>query len=534
MLLKKATFIFIFFLFFADAVLAQPNFEIGIFPSPINNFPALHSGAFASYQGNWIYIGGRIDGLHNFNTTTGFETYNRNDSVFVFNPSTQQLLSTSLDVLPIDIYESLVTANSSFCRADSMLYIVGGYGNSSNAGYITFQTLTAVNLNSLISNMTAYQSIVNDFRQIIDTNMAISGGALAKIDSTFYLVMGHKFNGRYDKNSPSIFFTQRYSNQIRKFNITDDGVNLSVNNFTSVTDAVQMHRRDYNLCPQIFPNGEVGVTAFGGVFQPNANQPYFNPIDITSSGYNVQTSFSQNLEQYTTAHAGIFDNVSNEMHNIFFGGMSMYVYDSATSTLVSDTLVPFVNTISDVVRNTIGSLSEYQLSTSMPALIGTNAEFIIDAATPVLNEGIIDLTSLPISSRIGYVVGGIESDAPNISNIDPVGMSRPSATIYEVWLTKTTGVNHIKIESEISELKITPNPAARNCEVSFSLLKPIDKIEMKLVDASGKIFYQRTFKNLNAGLQNFSVDLNKFSSGIYFCNVNALSLTRTVVLEVVK
>ena len=66
-------------------------------------------------------------------------------------------------------------------------------------------------------------------------------------------------------NNPT--FTQTYSNQIRKFTIDNSGSNLSYANYETITDAVHLHRRDYNLVPQVFPNGELGYTISSGVFK---------------------------------------------------------------------------------------------------------------------------------------------------------------------------------------------------------------------------------------------------------------------------
>lgn len=57
-------------------------------------------------------------------------------------------------------------------------------------------------------------------------------------------------------------FVQEYTNSVRRFKIIDDGVNLSVVHLPSFVDSDQLHRRDYNVVPQIMPNGEEGLTVF--------------------------------------------------------------------------------------------------------------------------------------------------------------------------------------------------------------------------------------------------------------------------------
>ena len=59
---------------------------------------------------------------------------------------------------------------------------------------------------------------------------------------------------------------KKYTNEIRTFKINDNGTDLIIYDYTATNDPDNLHRRDYNMSPQIFPNGELGFTAFSGVF----------------------------------------------------------------------------------------------------------------------------------------------------------------------------------------------------------------------------------------------------------------------------
>ena len=113
---------------------------------------------------------------------------------------------------------------------------------------------------------------------------AVTGGHLGKIGNTFYLIGGHRFDGRYNPMGHPTY-TQTYVDGIRKFTINNSGSQLSYANYTSITDEVHLHRRDYNLLPQIFPDGTEGYTLSSGVFQPTIDLPFLYPVDITASGY---------------------------------------------------------------------------------------------------------------------------------------------------------------------------------------------------------------------------------------------------------
>ena len=170
-------------------------------------------------------------------------------------------------------------------------------------------------------------------------------------------------------NNPT--FTQTYTNAIRRFQIIDNGVNLSVNTVSVTIDSLELHRRDYNVVPQIMPNGEEGLTAFSGVFLPTIDLPYTNCVNIDSTGYTVNNNFTQLYNQYHCAHIPLYSSTNNEMHTLFFGGIAQY-YDSLGIT-VQDNNVPFVN-------NVIGAFIHSLL---ISAIKGTSLSLILSKGSPL-------------------------------------------------------------------------------------------------------------------------------------------------------
>ncbi len=515
------------------AVNAQQNFDIHVQPSTVTNAPAIHSGAFAVHNGKWIFLGGRIDGLHIMQANQAFGTFGRNDSVFVFDPVANTRMAASVTQLPFIMYEALGSSNMESFQDENHLYMIGGYGKSDSTGiYTTFPSLISIDLDSIISKVTAASSIVSCFRQVLDTNLAVSGGELEKIDSTYYLTFGHYFEGTYAETPSFGTFIQRYTHQIRKFNINDDGVNLSISNYIALEDTDVFHRRDYNLVPQIFPTGEFGLTAFGGVFQKNANQPFLTPIDITASNVQHQSSFNENLNQYTTSTLPIYDSLNNHMHTVFFGGMSLYTMDTATTTLVQDTLVPFVQTISKVTRDNVGGLTEYLMTESMPGFLGTNSFFIPDPAVRYLPGGILDLNSISGNQRVGFIVGGIKSDAPNIGRLDPVGMSRPNAIVYDVFVDKTNNdVAEIQVNNNINNLIVYPNPVSKLLNIDFSV-PASTQCEVAIYSLKGKLVKTIMNDHLQKGAKHLSVSVEGMKSGIYLCKISTPIAKKVVKLIV--
>jgi hypothetical protein len=531
--MKKNIFLLFLFLFFYEAK-AQQVFTVSIAPSSITAMPPVHSGAFAEWNGKWIFIGGRIEGLHNFQSGLAFTTGGRNDSVFVVDPITNLRWSAYAGSLPVDLFESICSNNMEFYTDSSTLYMIGGFGRQDSiTSWTTFPLLTAVDLNGLSNAVINGTNISSYFRQMVDTNLAVAGGQLQKIDSTYYLVFGQKFEGVYTNyNSP--LFTQHYTSEIRKFNINDNGTTLSISNYSTIQDTDNFHRRDYNLIPQIFPNHDYGFTAFGGVFQKFANLPYLNPVDISSSSTQLNSTFNQNLNQYETAAIPVYDSLNNFMHTIFFGGMSLYTYDTATMTLVQDTMVPFVKTISKVSRNGAGNLLEYNLPIEMPSLIGSNARFIPDHSISFYYNNILNLNSLSGNTKVGWIVSGIQSDFANVSNLDPGSMSRANTVVYDVYVDKSpANIQHQQIKSSVNNLFVYPNPSHGIFTIEFSVNKK-STVDADVFNTSGKKIASLFKGIISDGKIKLHWDATHAKPGIYFCRIKSVGLSKAVMMVVAE
>lgn len=501
-------------------VKAEEFFRVEIEETNIANAPAIHSGAVFSYNGNWFIIGGKTNGLHGFNAIDPFSLNNSNQSIYVINPTTQNVSSISTTSLPIELRQAITVNNMQFYKEDSTLYLIGGYGwNDSAQQFLTSRALVAVNL-KLLNDVVINQgnNLADCFRIIKDERLAVTGAHLRKIDSTYYLVFGHLFDGTYSRTGG--IATQRYTREIKKFNIEDDGVNLSISNYNTIYDSLNFRRRDYNLAYQVFPNRTIGLTAFTGVFLETINQPYLNTIDITASGYNVNNTFNQNLSQYHNAVMPIYDSVSNFMHTVFFGGMAMYYRDSVSNTIVYDSNVPFIRTLSMVTRDSLNNMTEYELTAKFPAFLGTNAEFIINNDTAVFSKDILHLNKLSGKTLVGYIYGGIESPEKNISDIDP-GLSFPSSRIFKVYLNKNpedttiTNAINVKVEEPL-QVKTYPNPFKNS--ISFEIEnKKQSAYTLSLYDASGAFI-----KTLFAGndlSKSITWQAKQLSKGIYYAEI---------------
>lgn len=515
---------------------AQESFEydLQLIPVSIPGFPGLHSYAFGQYNGKWVFIGGRRDGLHARQPFNAFPAAQNNTDIFVADVQTQQYWSAPLSSLSAGLREQLQSTNMNFFQDGNTLYILGGYAYSATAAdHITFPNLTSVDVPGLIQAVVAGTSITSYFKQISDGNFAVTGGHLGKIGNTFYLVGGHRFDGRYNPmGNPT--YTQTYTNQIRKFTIDNSGSLLSIANYTEITDPVHLHRRDYNLLPQIFPDGTPGYMISSGVFQINDDLPFLYPVDITETGITPQTGFNQYLSNYHSAVAALYDSAENRMHNLFFGGMSRYYYQN--ETLIEDNQVPFIKTISRVTRFADGTLQEFKLPLEMPSLKGASAEFIPNEQLPVAFSDIVKLNAITADTFIiGHIVGGIQSTTLNPFGANQTANTSADNTIYAVRLINTS-VDHtaLPVNTNPFDFTINPNPAQQDIRIQYHLKDPAE-VHYFITTADGRIVSNGTLGKQSAGNHTQVFSLQEAENGqVLFVSLvfnNLYYVTRKAVLQ---
>ena len=500
------------------------NFEIEIEAVTIANSPGVHSYSWGlDSLGRWLVVAGRIDGLHQRQPFAAFSASDNNTNAFVIDPESEEVWSASLSSLPTSIFEQLQSTNQEFFQRGNQLYAIGGYGYSATVGdHITYPYLTAINVDEVTNAIINENSIAPFFRQISNEKMAVTGGYLGYLDSVFYLAGGQYFEGRYNPMGPNHGpgFIQEYTDAIRKFKILDDGVNLSIAEFSETIDTDNLHRRDYNMAPQFFPNGDLGFTMFSGVFQKDVDLPFLNSVDITPSGYTVNNNFNQYLSQYHSAHLPIYDEENNTMHTVFFGGMSQFTLTD-NGNLLEDENVPFVKTISRVTRFSNGDMEEVKLNIEMPTLVGAGAEFIPHPTAPFILTEVLKLDDISEQKKlVGYIYGGIESSEENIFFSNDGNQSIASNVIFKVFVKQTTtNTKDLTVSGEnVFQIKIYPNPT--DSQVVIEYFNPNkEKVNIELSDLNGKKIATIFQGEADEGLQKVLYQIPDIANGMYFISI---------------
>lgn len=467
---------------------AQNNFPYRIELSPllINQLPGLHSYAYGTHQGKWLIVGGRRDGIHARQPFNAFPSSHNNTSLYVIDPVQQQFWSTTISGLATPLAEQLQSSNINFYQHGDTLVLVGGYAFSASSNdHKTFDGLITIVVSSTIQAIINSQPVSGFIKRIADPQFAVTGAQMGYLNGEFILVGGHRFDGRYNPmGNPT--YTQTYTNQIRKFLVNNSGALPQVSFLSPLTNALHLHRRDYNLLPQIFPGGAFGYTISSGVFQTSVNLPFLYPVDINTSGITPVTSFSQYLSNYHSAKAFVYDSVADIMHSLFFGGMSQY--SMSNGQLVQDNNVPFVKTISRLSRNGLGVLQEFQHTEEMPGLKGSSAEFIPNPALPYKAHDIVHLSRISTDTLLlGHIYGGIQSPSANPFTNNITSTTTADTTVYQVWLIKTNLQSYTPVEAqETFSFEIHPNPASSQATISMYLKTP-STLSYLLSDLQGNL-----------------------------------------------
>lgn len=81
--------------------------------------------------------------------------------------------------------------------------------------------------------------------------------------------------------------------------------------------------------------------------------------------------------------------------------------------------------------------------------------------------------------------------------------------------------------------RVYPNPAANSATLVLELNRNADMV-VSLYDMSGRMVKQIFYGQKTAGSQSFDIDLNNVNSGLYFVNIAADGMQKTVKLSVIK
>lgn len=519
--MNKIIFTLSFFLSLSLSAQRSSEFQFQLEPVNIPGLPGLQSYAFGQYQGQWLILGGRLDGLHQRQPRFSFDEAGHNDQIYLVDPQSQSLQNFSIQGFNANLRAQLRATNLQFYQKDSLLYLVGGYGIHPSTGqHQSHPYLCVVDLPGLFSAAAQNQNLEPYFHQVTHQNFAVTGGYLAQLQDLFLLVGGHRFDGRYNPmNGPS--FTQSYTNAARPFRLSGSAFSPLVQWLPEIVDSALLHRRDYNVAPSITPQGDLELISFAGPFQYTANIPFLNIAHIDSQSVREESGFAQYYHHYHCPKIGLYDSLNNAMHHVFFGGMAQY-YDSA-GLLIQDDEVPFVESIARVSRDANGQYREELLPQKMPGLLGSGAEFIPLPGLALAGPKILDLQNLVGDSLlIGHIYGGIESSARNIFFVNNGSQSQASDNLYAVYLLRGQALGQAQINPQSHDgwqLQIFPNPTEGFLQLQ--LYRPrSENLSIQVYDQHGRLMWKEK-RRAEKGPNRLNLKLQNLPQGMYHLQLSA-------------
>lgn len=495
---------------------AQAPFSVEVVPLQVNGSPGLHSFAAATHNDKWLFLCGRINGLHGFVPPPGpFPTSGANPNIWVVDPTGNQTWSAPITSLPAGVQEQLLSNNPQFWQDGNTLYIIGGFGHigSGGMGFTTLNYLTAVDVSGLMDAVMNGTSLTPYFRQISDNRLKVTGGELGKIGNTFYLAFGHDWEGGYNRDNPAVG-TQIYTHEVRAFEILDNGTTLSLANYVAWRDTVNYRRRDLTVVPSVKVDGSPILEAFGGVFRADADLPHLKPITIDASGPQMSATFEQMTNHYTAAHLSLFDSLTGDRHNLIFGGIGMYYFDPVQQTLILDSLVPFVDNITLLTKNAADVWQESILNTRMPGLLGANAFILQPDGLPEIGEHVIRLDKLSGRTLVGYFFGGIAATQPNN------GPSSANNQVFEIYLTPgSVSASHPAEVASPIRFEGFPNPTDGFMQFSCTI-PTAGPLSLTVFDLSGRAIQEIANGEYAPGTHVFKGQLRDLPTGIYIARLS--------------
>lgn len=425
--------------------------------------PGIQSYNTAKYQGEYLFVLGRTNGLHGFNNDpNNFPPSEQNRTFYVVDFENQVIHSRSLldpsSGLTLDQIESLSATAAQGDQVKDTLYLCGGYGfRTAVNNFTTFDTLTALDLPGVFAWVKKLDNgckLSSFIRQTNDPTFQITGGDMHRLGERFptLLVMGNKFEGAYFQPGS----VQEYSEQIRRFYINDDGKTLDFELLPPLpaNKNPNYHRRDLNVVPVLFKNAQRkllrGLVALSGVFTPGAPPGIWTvPVSITPNGTPSMadplnpTTFKQGMNNYISPTIGLFSCKTGNMFVILLGGITYGFFENGV--FKTDDKFPFTDQITTVKINADRKFSQYLMNAEYPVILstqanqgnrllfGASAEFIpsVRLSSIQFGNGIFQLDKICEPLLLGYIVGGIQSTLPNTNTMSD---SSVSPYIFKVTL----------------------------------------------------------------------------------------------------
>ena len=468
----------------------------------------LHSYSAAKYDGLWVLMAGRTNGIHGFASTSAFPTESQNRDIWVIDPVNMQTWHRTLDEFQgFSEYEfnAVTSVNNQFYTRGDQLYMIGGYGvqtteSDGTENFGTFDTLSAVDLPGIIDWVQNGTGIASDNIRIIQhPTLKVTGGDVEEIAGRTHLVFGQDFDGTYNPGSNG-----SYTNQVRSFEIIDDGTNLSIANASVTPPVDEYRRRDLNVFATMRLDGKgglkEGITALSGFFTP---PPGFGawtvPVEIDENGIpdvgglpdpDAPGTFRQGFNGYHSAKVGLFSESNGEMHEILFGGISLQEYDPVNEVVNTDSLLPFINNITSVVVDGGGNYSQHYLG-EFPELFdldgnrlrfGANAEFFLADGLSIYDSEVIQLDAITGEVTIGYIFGGLTSNQPH--PLFGSGVSAASNTLFRVTLKPVTVLGDADGNGQFNNLDIASFVLALTNPAAYQAMHP-DVEPIVVLDMNG-------------------------------------------------
>lgn len=408
-------------------------FTISIDTAPFNLPSGIHSGVFAKWDGKWLLMSGRSNGMHGFGVNP-FPPSLQNTTAYVVDFATQTVYTRDLDDASSGLtqaqIDTLSVTSPQYAQNGRTLYITGGYGyDTEGDSFGTKPVLTAIDVPDLmawIMEAPSAKPAAASVRQTVNSWVQVTGGYMSILDNHLrgLLIFGQNFTGVYTPASNG-----DYTKQVRRFQIIDNGIDLYVQQRDSEAPQDAYRRRDLNILPMI-KNNQQAFVALSGVFTLTTGI-WTVPVEVDREGStsmatpNDADTFKQGMNNYASATTTFYSPSTDTNFYLLLGGITFGYFDG--NTFETSTDFPFTNQITTVRRESDGTYTQYIMDEQYPVILSTGSnpgnELIFGAGAffikadnlPLYPNKVVNLDAITSPTVIGYVVGGIMSTVPNTS-----------------------------------------------------------------------------------------------------------------------
>ncbi len=119
-----------------------------------------------------------------------------------------------------------------------------------------------------------------------------------------------------------------------------------------------------------------------------------------------------------------------------------------------------------------------------------------------------------------YFIKTADSTLYKVQFVDFQGASTGQGTFMKTYIGQWTSIDNIQKNSPLEQFQVFPNPASDQVNITFSLAKEQEDMQVQLRDLLGRLLFEKTIDAVS-GLNALELNISSFEAGNYILSLQS-------------